>query len=238
MSYPANEDFNRGRVFLDASTYPANADFSSGTLDGWTTSGAAQVTADGGSGPHLLIGDINQWVQSSAFTIPAGTHSLQFDYLSWAARDPNERSRLYVEVFSGPTFSAYTPLSTIEGAYNDGWRHAVVDVQRFAGQTIKVEVPLHVVGQEESPGLKNGGALQIVEHSLEIEVAPERIPEFIEVSVAGLEVGDTLHGDALKLPAGVTLTATRELTLVTIIPPTVEEEAPAAEEAEAEAAKA
>ncbi|PZR73967.1 MAG: 50S ribosomal protein L25 [Stutzerimonas stutzeri] len=114
-----------------------------------------------------------------------------------------------------------------------------VDFLRVAaGQTIKVEVPLHVVGQEESPGLKNGGALQIVEHSLEIEVAPERIPEFIEVSVAGLEVGDTLHGDALKLPAGVTLTATRELTLVTIIPPTVEEEAPAAEEAEAEAAKA
>lgn len=114
-----------------------------------------------------------------------------------------------------------------------------VDFLRVAaGQTIKVEVPLHVVGQEESPGLKNGGALQIVEHSLEIEVAPERIPEFIEVSVAGLEVGDTLHGDALKLPAGVTLTTTRELTLVTIIPPTVEEEAPAAEEAEAEAAKA
>jgi large subunit ribosomal protein L25 len=114
-----------------------------------------------------------------------------------------------------------------------------VDFLRVAaGQTIKVEVPLHVVGQEESPGLKNGGALQIVEHSLEIEVAPERIPEFIEVSVAGLEVGDTLHGDALKLPAGVILTATRELTLVTIIPPTVEEEAPAAEEAEAEAAKA
>lgn len=113
-----------------------------------------------------------------------------------------------------------------------------VDFLRVAaGQTIKVEVPLHVVGQEQSPGLKSGGALQIVEHSLEIEVAPESIPEFIEVSVAGLEVGDTLHGDALKLPAGVTLTSTKDLTLVTIIPPTVEAEAPAAE-AEGEAPKA
>lgn len=113
-----------------------------------------------------------------------------------------------------------------------------VDFLRVAaGQTIKVEVPVHVVGQEQSPGLKNGGALQIVEHSLEIEVAPESIPEFIEVSVAGLEVGDTLHGDALKLPAGVTLTSTKDLTLVTIIPPTVEAEEPAAE-AEEEAAKA
>jgi large subunit ribosomal protein L25 len=113
-----------------------------------------------------------------------------------------------------------------------------VDFLRVAaGQTIKVEVPLHVVGQEQSPGLKNGGALQIVEHSLEVEVAPESIPEFIEVSVAGLAVGDTLHVDALKLPAGVSLTSTKDLTLVTIIPPTVEAEEPAAEE-EAEAAKA
>ena len=114
-----------------------------------------------------------------------------------------------------------------------------VDFLRVAaGQTIKVEVPLHVVGQEQSPGLKSGGALQIVEHSLEIEVAPESIPEFIEVSVAGLEVGDTLHVDALKLPAGVSLTSTKDLTLVTIIPPTVEAEEPAAAEGEAEAAKA
>lgn len=114
-----------------------------------------------------------------------------------------------------------------------------VDFLRVAaGQTIKVEVPLHVVGQEQSPGLKSGGALQIVEHSLEIEVAPESIPEFIEVSVAGLAVGDTLHIDALKLPAGVSLTSTKDLTLVTIIPPTVEAEEPAAAEGEAEAAKA
>lgn len=114
-----------------------------------------------------------------------------------------------------------------------------VDFLRVAaGQTIKVEVPLHVVGQEQSPGLKSGGALQIVEHSLEIEVAPESIPEFIEVSVAGLAVGDTLHIDAIKLPAGVSLTSTKDLTLVTIIPPTVEAEEPAAAEGEAEAAKA
>ena len=114
-----------------------------------------------------------------------------------------------------------------------------VDFLRVAaGQTIKVEVPLHVVGQEQSPGLKSGGTLQIVEHSLEIEVAPESIPEFIEVSVAGLAVGDTLHVDALKLPAGVSLTSTKDLTLVTIIPPTVEAEEPAAAEGEAEAAKA
>jgi large subunit ribosomal protein L25 len=114
-----------------------------------------------------------------------------------------------------------------------------VDFLRVAaGQTIKVEVPVHVVGQEDCPGLKNGGTIQIVEHSVEIDVAPESIPEFIDVSVAGLQIGDTLHGDALKLPAGATLVAREDLTLVTIIPPTVEAEEPAAEAAEGEAAKA
>lgn len=114
-----------------------------------------------------------------------------------------------------------------------------VDFLRVAaGQTITVEVPVHVVGQEDSPGLKNGGTMQIVEHSVEIDVAPESIPDFIEVSVAGLQIGDTLHGDALKLPAGVTLASGKDLTLVTIIPPTVEAEEPAAEAAEGEAAKA
>lgn len=104
-----------------------------------------------------------------------------------------------------------------------------------AGQTVKVQVPVHVVGQESSPGLKNGGAMQIVEHAVEIEVSPESIPEAFEISVAGMEIGDTLHSDAIKLPAGATLTSRENLTLVTIVPPTAEEEEPAAE---AEAAKA
>ena len=111
-----------------------------------------------------------------------------------------------------------------------------VDFLRVAaGQTIKVQVPVHVVGQEASPGLKSGGTMQIVEHTVEIDVAPESIPEFLEVSVAGLQVGDTLHSNDIKLPAGVSLTSRDNLTLVTIVPPTVDAEP---EAAEAEAAKA
>ena len=52
-----------------------------------------------------------------------------------------------------------------------------VDFLRVAaGQTVKVEVPIHVIGQDASPGIKNGGAVQIVEHSLEIDVEPEQHP--------------------------------------------------------------
>jgi len=80
-----------------------------------------------------------------------------------------------------------------------------VDFLRVAkGQTVTVQVPVHVVGQEQSPGVKNGGLVQIVEHSLEVTVEPDSIPESIDVSVAGLNIGDSVHADAIKLPAGPT----------------------------------
>ncbi|CAN7586561.1 50S ribosomal protein L25/general stress protein Ctc [Bosea sp. LjRoot9] len=111
-----------------------------------------------------------------------------------------------------------------------------VDFLRVAaGQTIKVEVPVHVVGQDACPGLKAGGAMQLVEHAVEIDVSPESIPEFLEISVAGLNIGDSIHVDALKLPAGVSLTSRENLTLVSIVPPSVDSEVVAAEPAEAAA---
>ncbi|MDR6869904.1 large subunit ribosomal protein L25 [Bosea sp. BE125] len=111
-----------------------------------------------------------------------------------------------------------------------------VDFLRVAaGQTIKVEVPVHVVGQDSCPGLKAGGAMQLVEHAVEIDVSPESIPEFLEISVAGLNIGDSIHVDALKLPAGVSLTSRENLTLVSIVPPSVDSEAVADEPAEAAA---
>ncbi len=109
-----------------------------------------------------------------------------------------------------------------------------VDFLRVAaGQTVTVEVPIHVVGQESSPGVKSGGLVQIVEHSLEITVEPELIPEAFEVSVAGLQIGDALEAGVIKLPKGAKLSVGSDATIVTIVPPMAEEagdaEAPAAE---------
>ncbi len=114
-----------------------------------------------------------------------------------------------------------------------------VDFLRVAkGQTVTVQVPIHVTGQDASPGVKNGGLVQIVEHSLEITVEPDRIPEAFEVSVAGLNIGDQLEAKVIKLPAGAKLTVGSDATIVTIAPPTVETESDAAEEGAAEAAAA
>ena len=114
-----------------------------------------------------------------------------------------------------------------------------VDFLRVAkGQTVTVQVPIHVTGQDASPGVKNGGLVQIVEHTLEITVEPDRIPDAFEVSVAGLNIGDQLEAKVIKLPAGAKLTVGSDATIVTIAPPTVEAEPEATEEGAAEAAAA
>ncbi|QEL25809.1 50S ribosomal protein L25/general stress protein Ctc [Bosea sp. F3-2] len=113
-----------------------------------------------------------------------------------------------------------------------------VDFLRVAkGQTVTVQVPIHVIGQEASPGVKSGGLVQIIEHTLEITVEPDSIPEAFEVSVAGLNIGDQIEAKAVKLPAGAKLTVGSDATIVTIAPPNVEVEpvAEAAAEAPAEA---
>lgn len=109
-----------------------------------------------------------------------------------------------------------------------------VDFLRVAkGQTVKVQVPIHVVGQDECPGLKDGGTLQIVEHTLEIEVEPEHLPDNFEVSVKGLKIGDQLLADAIKLPAGAKLTVGSDATIVIVAAPRVETATAEGEEAEA-----
>ena len=101
-----------------------------------------------------------------------------------------------------------------------------VDFLRLAeGQAIKVEVPVHVVGQESSPGLKRGGTLQIVEHSLELMAPPDAIPDAVEVSVAALNIGENVHLSDVKLPAGVKAVSRENLTLVTLAAPKVDAEA-------------
>ncbi|MBM1169768.1 50S ribosomal protein L25/general stress protein Ctc [Microvirga arabica] len=105
-----------------------------------------------------------------------------------------------------------------------------------AGQTIKVVVPVHVVGQEKSPGVKRGGTLQVVEHTVELQVSPDAIPDYIEASVEGLDIGSSVHLNDIKLPNGAKATSAENMTLVTVVAPTgLTEEAPAAAEGTAAA---
>ncbi|MBL0404341.1 50S ribosomal protein L25/general stress protein Ctc [Microvirga aerilata] len=88
-----------------------------------------------------------------------------------------------------------------------------------AGQSIKVVVPVHVVGQEKSPGVKRGGTVQVVEHSVELLVSPDAIPDYIEASVADLDIGSSVHLNDVALPTGAKAASSENVTLVTVVAP-------------------
>ena len=116
-----------------------------------------------------------------------------------------------------------------------------VDFLRLAeGQSIKVVVPVHVVGQGQSPGVKRGGTLQIVEHTVELLVPSDAIPDYVEASVAELDIGSSVHLADIALPQGARPISQENVTLVTVVPPSgmKDEAQPAAEAAPAAAAPA
>lgn len=142
----------------------------------------------------------------------------------------------------------------------DGKTHSVIakDVQRDPvkdfvthvdflrvgkGSTLTVNVPVHFINEEASPGLERGGVLNIVRHEVECDVPGNAVPESLEGDLTGLDIGDGLHISAVKLPEGVVPTITdRDFTIATIASPAGlkseddGEEAAADDEAAADAA--
>ena len=87
---------------------------------------------------------------------------------------------------------------------------------------VTVAVPIRFVDEEESKGLKRGGVLNAVRHDLELVCDASEIPEQIEISLAGLDIGDSLHISHVKLPAGTESAITdRDFTIATIVSPSV-----------------
>ena len=106
-----------------------------------------------------------------------------------------------------------------------------VDFLRLApGSSVRIGIPVHVANRDASPGLKKGGAVNLVLHTVEVMAPADDIPESITIDLAGMDFHDSVHVSALKLPEGCRpLAGTAELTVVTIVPPTVMvEETPAA----------
>ena len=94
-----------------------------------------------------------------------------------------------------------------------------VDFMRLGeGATIRISVPLHVQNAEASPGVKRGGTVNIVTHTIDIECSVDNIPQYIEVDVSSLEIGHSLHLEDATLPSNVK-PLRKDLTLVTIVPP-------------------
>ena len=98
-----------------------------------------------------------------------------------------------------------------------------VDFLRYsAARKLTVEVPVRFLNEDDSPGLKTGGVINIVRHAIEVSCVADSIPESFEIDLAGLEIGDSIHASALILSEGVELTITdRDFTIATIAAPTV-----------------
>lgn len=111
-----------------------------------------------------------------------------------------------------------------------------VDLMRVAeGDSITVDVAVHFVNEEKSPGIKRGGVLNIVRHTVELLCPATAIPEFIEADLTGLDVNDVVHISAFKLPEGATPTITdRDFTVATISAPSGMRSSENADEGEAE----
>src|SRR5581483_4413757 len=94
-----------------------------------------------------------------------------------------------------------------------------VDFMRLGdGATIRISVPLHVERADASPGVKRGGTVNIVTHTIDIECSVDNIPQYVEVDISSLEIGHSLHLDEVTLPPGAK-PLRKDLTLVTIVPP-------------------
>jgi large subunit ribosomal protein L25 len=110
-----------------------------------------------------------------------------------------------------------------------------IDFMRVTeGSVVHVNLRLAYVHESKSPGLKRGGILNVVAHTLDVVASVENIPEAIEISLEGRNVGDSIHLRDLTLPKGVeVLHLNPEQTLATIVAPSglaKEEETEEAEE--------
>jgi large subunit ribosomal protein L25 len=82
------------------------------------------------------------------------------------------------------------------------------DLQRVADtDRIRMTVPLHFVGEDKAPGVKAGGKVHHAMADIEVICAAKDLPEYIEVDISGLNIGDMIHLTDLQLPAGVEIVA-------------------------------
>lgn len=174
--------------------------------------GAARALRREGKIPGILYGKGQQPV---SITLPLKEVSLEY------ARG-RFRSRLIDITVDGKTLKALP---------KDVQFHPVTDVIEHVdfikiepGIKLHVMVPVKFSGQDKSPGIKRGGVLNIVRHEIEFVCAPEAIPAHIEVNIAGLDIGSSIHIEDITLPKDIVPAIKRNFTVATVAGRKAEEE--------------
>lgn len=114
--------------------------------------------------------------------------------------------------------STYSKILTLK-VENDGEQQVVLkQVQRHPSRPrllhidflridpnvkLTMEIPVHLLGADQAPGIKDGGILSHHLNEIEIHCLPADLPEYIELNISQLGLGDTLHLSDISLPKGV-----------------------------------
>ncbi len=153
--------------------------------------GAARAERRAGKVPGVIYGDSKPPI------------TVSFDYADL-------RQKIYAGRF----------LTTVYDLEIDGQKHRViprdfqldpvrdnplhVDFMRIGeGAVIRVAIPVHVTHADVAPGVKRGGTVNMVVHTIDVMVKPEEIPDHIEVDISDLEISYSKHLSDIKFPAGV-----------------------------------
>jgi large subunit ribosomal protein L25 len=131
-------------------------------------------------------------------------------------------------------------LALVQEVQHDHLRGGITHVDFHAiayDEEIHAEVPVEIVG--EAPGLKFGGLVEAIHHTLEVRCLPKDLPERITVDVSSLELNKSIHVSEVNLPEGVRAKLAGDVVVVMCVEPKVEAEPePAAAAAAPAAAKA
>jgi large subunit ribosomal protein L25 len=151
--------------------------------------GAARATRRAGRVPAIVYGDNKEPVLIS----------LEPRELGRVLARPGFFNHL-VEISVDGTMHRTLPREVQYHPVTDAPLH--IDFQRVgAGSQVTVAVPVVFVNQEQSPGLRRGGILNVVRHEIDMVCSVDSIPERIIADLTGLDIGDSLHISAVELPA-------------------------------------
>lgn len=120
---------------------------------------------------------------------------------------------------------------TTAAVLKDTQRHPVrgevmhVDLLRVdLNKPIQTTVPLHLVGGEDAPGVKEGGVLEHVARELNVEALPNEIPDAIDFDVSAMQINDTATVEQVAAPSGVTILDEPDTVVASLTPPRLEVE--------------
>ena len=83
-----------------------------------------------------------------------------------------------------------------------------VDFQRVGdNDVIHIHVPMHFINEESSVGVKAGGLVSHLLTTIEVTCKAKDLPEYLQVDISGMDLGDSLHLSNIELPKGVQITA-------------------------------